>query len=202
MADANLKRVAFVRHGETPLHVGANRFCGDLDPDLTSQGREQAAHAREPLSHIMPEADAAWTSPRLRARQTANLILPHAEWQVFDDLRELSFGEWEGLTKEEAGARTPEAYRAWELDAYRNGPPGGESGLDAQPRVERIVDAISTSPAQNILVVSHITILRLLIGLLIEIPLSEARLRLDVQQGRVGLLEVSGRKAKLVALNR
>ncbi|MBA3804257.1 MAG: histidine phosphatase family protein [Acidobacteria bacterium] len=202
MADANLKTVAFVRHGETPLHVGANRFCGDLDPGLTSQGCKQAAHARELLSHIMPEADAAWTSPRLRARQTANLILPHAEWQVVDDLRELSFGEWEGLTKEEAGVKTPEAYRAWELDAYRNGPPGGESGLETQPRVERIVDAISTSSAQNILVVSHISILRLLIGLLIEIPLSEVRLRLDVQQGRVGLLEVSGRKAKLTALNR
>ncbi|MBA3766412.1 MAG: histidine phosphatase family protein [Acidobacteria bacterium] len=202
MADANLKTVAFVRHGETPLHVGANRFCGDLDPDLTLEGREQAAHARELLSHIMPEVDAAWTSPRLRARQTANLILPYAEWQVYDDLRELAFGEWEGLTKEEAGVKTPEAYRAWELDAYRNGPPGGESGLDAQPRVERIVDALSTSSAQNILVVSHITFLRLLIGLLIEIPLSEVRLRLDVQQGRVGLLEVSGRKAKLTALNR
>lgn len=201
MADATVKTVAFVRHGETPLHVGANRFCGDLDPDLTSRGREQAAHARELLSHIMPEVGATWTSPRLRARLTANLILPHAEWQVMDDLRELSFGEWEGLTKEEAGVNTPEAYRAWELDAYHNAPPGGESGLDALPRVERIVDAISKSPARNILVVSHITYLRLLICLLIDIPLSEARKRLDVQQGRVGLLEVSGRKARLTALN-
>jgi broad specificity phosphatase PhoE len=202
MADAKLKRVAFVRHGETPLHVGANRFCGDLDPDLTSQGRSQAAHARQLLSHLMPEVDAAWTSPRLRARQTADLILPHVPWQVVEDLRELSFGEWEGLTKEEAGVKTPEAYRAWELDAYRNGPPGGESGHEARPRVERIVDAISTSLAESILVVSHITYLRLLIGLLIEIPLSEVRLRLDIQQGRIGLLEMSGRKAKLTALNR
>ncbi len=202
MADATLKRVAFVRHGETPLHVGANRFCGDLDPDLTTHGREQAAHARELLSNIMPEVDAAWMSPRLRARQTANLLLPDAEWQVVDDLRELAFGEWEGLTKEEAGVKTPEAYRAWEIDAYRNGPPGGERGLDAQPRVERIVDAISKSSARNILVVSHISILRLLIGLLIEIPLSEVRLRLDVQQGKVGLLEMSGCKAKLTILNR
>src|SRR5215210_4426874 len=110
MADADLKRVAFVRHGETPLHVGANRFCGDLDPDLTAQGRSQAAHARSLLTDLMPEIDAAWTSPRLRARETAKLILPDREWQVMDDLRELSFGEWEGLTKEEAGARTPAAY--------------------------------------------------------------------------------------------
>jgi broad specificity phosphatase PhoE len=128
-------------------------------------------------------------------------VLPHADWQVVEDLRELSFGEWEGLTKEEAAAKTPEAYRAWELDAYRNGPPGGESGLQAQPRIDRLVDLITSSPAQHILLVSHITYLRLLIGLLIEIPLSEVRKSLDVQQGRIGLLEVSGRKGKLTALN-
>lgn len=201
MSDANPKSVAFVRHGETPLHVDANRFCGDLDPQLTVRGRAQAARAREVLAGIMPKVGAGWTSPRLRARETAHLILPQAEWQVVDDLRELSFGEWEGLTKEEAAAKTPEAYRAWEIDAYRNAPPGGESGLAALPRVERVVDAILTSPAEYILIVSHISILRLLIGLLIDIPLSEVRLRLDVQQGRVGLLEVSGRKAKLTALN-
>lgn len=202
MSDANLKTVAFVRHGETPLHRGANRFCGDLDPDLTAEGRDQATRARDVVAQIMPEVGAAWTSPRLRARATADLILPHAEWQVFEELRELAFGEWEGLTKEEAAAKTPEAYRAWELDAYHNAPPGGESGLAALPRVERVVDAISQSSSSNILIVSHITYLRLLICLLIEIPLSQARLRLDVQQGRVGLLEVNGRRAKLTALNR
>src|SRR5215210_2320351 len=97
-----LKTVAFLRHGETPLHVGANRFCGELDPELTTLGREQAAHAAEMLSHIMPRVDAAWTSPRRRARITASIVLPESDWQVVDELRELSFGEWEGLTKEEA----------------------------------------------------------------------------------------------------
>jgi len=202
MADAPFKTVAFVRHGETPLHVGANRFCGELDPELTARGREQAAHARETLYALMPEVDAAWMSPRQRTRQTAAILLPHAEWQVIDDLRELSFGQWEGLSKEEASAKTPEAYLAWERDAYRNGPPGGESGLDAEPRVERIIEQLSTNEAQNILVVSHITFLRLTIALLMNIPLSEARLRFDIQQGRVGLLEVRERKARLSALNR
>jgi len=201
MADTDFKTVAFVRHGETPLHVGANRFCGDLDPELTARGREQAAHARATIQSLMLDSPATWTSPRLRAGQTARIILPEAEWLVIDDLRELSFGEWEGLSKEEASARTPEAYLAWERDAYINGPPGGESGLDAQPRVERIIQQIAASPAQNILVVSHITFMRLMLASLLNIPLSEARLRLDIQQGRVGLLEVSGHKAKLTALN-
>jgi ribonuclease H / adenosylcobalamin/alpha-ribazole phosphatase len=201
MADANLKTLAFVRHGETPLHVGANRFCGELDPDLTPLGQAQAASAAETLAHLMPRVDAAWTSPRMRAMRTASIMLPHTDWQIIEDLRELSFGQWEGLTKEEAAAKTPEAYNAWERDAYRYGPPGGESGLDAQPRIVRLVDRIASSPAEHILVVSHITCLRLLIALLIDIPLSEARKSLDVQQGRIGLLEISGRRGKLTALN-
>lgn len=201
MDDELTKTVAFIRHGETPLHVGANRFCGDLDPELTARGQEQAARAGELLTQIMPSVDAAWTSPRRRARLTANIVLPHAEWQVFEEMRELAFGEWEGLTKEEAAARTPDAYVAWEEDAYRNGPPGGESGLQAQPRIDRLIDRIASAPAQHILLVSHITYLRLVIGLLLEIPLSEARKRLDVQQGAIGLLEFSARKAKLTALN-
>jgi probable phosphoglycerate mutase len=201
MSDALMKTVAFIRHGETPLHVGANRFCGDLDPELTATGREQAARAGEILPHIMPKVDAAWTSPRRRARLTASIVLPRADWQVFDDMRELAFGEWEGLTKEEAAARTPDAYRAWERDAYRNGPPGGESGLQAQPRIDRLIDQITSTPAEHILLVSHITYLRLLIGMLLEIPLSEARKRLDVHQGAIGLLEISARKARLTALN-
>ncbi|HEX8772429.1 MAG TPA: histidine phosphatase family protein [Pyrinomonadaceae bacterium] len=201
MDDAFAKTVAFIRHGETPLHVGANRFCGDLDPELTAKGREQAARAGLLLPHIMPKVDAAWTSPRLRARLTASIVLPHADWQVFEDVRELAFGEWEGLTKEEAAARTPDAYRAWEEDAYRNGPPGGESGLRAQPRIDSLIDQITSTPAEHILLVSHITYLRLLIALLLEIPLSEARKRLDVQQGTIGLLEISARKARLTALN-
>ncbi|HEY6187556.1 MAG TPA: histidine phosphatase family protein [Pyrinomonadaceae bacterium] len=201
MPDETMKTVAFIRHGETPLHVGANRFCGELDPELTALGREQAARAGLMLPHIMPRVDAAWTSPRLRARLTASILLPQADWQVVEDMRELSFGEWEGLTKEEAAARTPDAYRAWEEDAYRNGPPGGESGLQAQPRIDRLVDRITSSPAQHILIVSHITYLRLLIGLLLELPLSEVRKRLDVQQGAIGLMEIYARRARLTALN-
>ncbi|HEX8142909.1 MAG TPA: histidine phosphatase family protein [Pyrinomonadaceae bacterium] len=201
MPEAQVKTVAFIRHGETPLHVGANRFCGELDPELTARGKEQAARAGELLTNIMPVVDAAWTSPRRRARLTATLSLPPARWQVFEELRELSFGAWEGLTKEEASERTPEAYRAWEEDAYRNGPPGGESGREAQPRIDRLVDLIASSPVEHILLVSHITYLRLLIGSLIGIPLSEVRKSLDVQQGAIGLLEVQGHRAKLTALN-
>lgn len=198
---ARAKTLLFVRHGETPLHERVNRFCGDLDPPLTQKGREQAASAHEKLAHIIAEVDEAWTSPRLRAQETAHIIRPDSEWKILDDLRELSFGDWEGLTKEEAEAKTPEAYAAWERDAYNNAPPGGESGKDAQPRIERVIDAIENARGEKILVVSHITYMRLLLASLMDIPPSEARLRLDIQTAGIGIIEIAARKGKLKALN-
>ena len=197
----SVKTLVFMRHGETTLSRDGNRFCGDLEPELTLLGQEQAAHARETLSRLVAAPDALWVSPRQRAQQTAHLVLPSADWQIMNDLRELSFGAWEGLTKEEAVALTPEAYADWDADSYHNAPPRGESGHDARPRIERIIKAIDESAAQTILIVSHITFLRLLIGLVIDIPPALIRKRLDVQTGGVGMLEVSGMKGKLKALN-
>ncbi len=201
MIVAEPKTLLFVRHGETPLHERVNRFCGDLDPPLNAKGREQATNAREKLARIISEVDEAWTSPRLRAQETAHIIRPDADWKTVDDLRELSFGAWEGLTKEEAEAKTPEAYAAWERDAYSNAPPNGESGRDAQSRIERVLDAIDSAQGQKILVVSHITYMRLLLASLMDIPPSEARLRLDIQTAGIGIIEVTARKGKLKALN-
>ena len=195
------KTLAFIRHGESELNRDNDRFCGDLDPDISLLGREQAARAGEVLSRIFPQIDAAWTSPRKRARQTAELIRPAVEWEVMDDLRETSFGAWEGLTKEEARKLTPEHYAAWEQDPYLHGPPGGESGLQTTARIEGILDAVARFPARTIVVVSHKTFLRFLVGTVIGIPLHEVRTRLDVQTGRIGILELSGQRGKLMGLN-
>ena len=201
MAETTSKTIVFVRHGESELHKDANRFCGDLDPRLTPNGEAQAVRARDRLAQLALRFDETWTSPRQRAQQTARIILPSAAWKIMEELRELSFGAWEGLTKEEARAKTPEAYDAWDEDAYHNAPPGGESGLQAVPRIERLLTNIESSAASTILIVSHTTYLRLFISTLIDIPLTEARKRLDVQMGRIGMIELSGRKGKLQALN-
>lgn len=201
MPDSNPKTLYFVRHGETPLHVNVNRFCGDLDPPLTTRGREQAERARGVLESILPEVAIKWSSPRRRAQETAHILRANASWEIIEDLRELSFGMWEGLTKEEAGAQTPDAYMAWELDAYANAPPGGESGHAARPRIERVIDMIENAQAENILIVSHTTYLRLFLAVLMDIPPSEARKHLEIQTGGIGIIETAARKGKLKGLN-
>lgn len=201
MVESSTKLLIFMRHGETALSRDGNRFCGELDPDLTPLGVEQAEEARQSVAKISTQIDEAWVSPRLRARHTAQLVLPQAEWKVLEELRELSFGKWEGLTKDEARAITPEAFDAWDEDAYHNAPPGGESGVDAAPRIERVMASIASSSSQTILVVSHITFLRWLVGTMMDIPVREIRKRIEMQTGKVGCIEVSGRKGKLKNLN-
>ena len=200
-AEQSSKLLIFMRHGETALSRDGNRFCGDLDPDLTQHGIEQAEGAREAIAKISSQVDEAWTSPRRRAMQTAKLVLPGAEWKIFEDLRELSFGRWEGLTKEEARTLTPKAFDTWDEDAYHNAPPQGESGEMAAPRINNVLDAIAQSTSQTILIVSHITFLRWLVGLMMDIPATEIRKRIEMQTGKVGCIEVSSRKGKLKALN-
>lgn len=195
------KTLIFVRHGETTAHVDANRFCGTLDPDLTEKGLAQADRAADVLKRLMLPIEEAWVSPRKRTRETAARLLSSAAWQIKDDLQELAFGQWEGLTKEEAAHLTPAAYLAWDHDSFTSGPPGGESGLQAQARIGRIIDDIERSTAQTILIVSHTTYLRLLIGEMMDIPHALIRHRLEIQLGRLGLMEVEGRRGKLKALN-
>jgi len=118
-----------------------------------------------------------------------------------EELRELSFGRWEGLTKDECRALTPEAFAAWERDPYHNAPPGGESGQQAQTRIEAIFDAVARDSGETIFMVSHKTLLRLLVGLAIGVPATEVRGSLELQSGKIGVLELCGQRGKLKALN-
>src|SRR2546428_10876578 len=99
MSTFGLKTLAFLRHGETELNRDGDRFCGILDPPLADTGREQAVRASTTLKCILPQIDEAWTSPLVRARETASIVLGTANWKVSEDIRELSFGQWEGFTK-------------------------------------------------------------------------------------------------------
>ncbi|HEY2071937.1 MAG TPA: phosphoglycerate mutase family protein, partial [Gaiellaceae bacterium] len=76
-----MSRLVLVRHCE-PEEDARGRCYGTLDVGLSDRGMQ---HARE-LAERIPARDAVWTSPRLRARQTAE---PLGASHVDDDLREL-----------------------------------------------------------------------------------------------------------------
>ena len=105
-------RMLLVRHAETDWNR-ERRFQGGRDVPLSATGREQAESAARLLAAT--PLDAVWSSPLARARDTAAIIAaPHRlAVQEAAAFREMGFGEWEGLTRDEVRERFADAHRAW-----------------------------------------------------------------------------------------
>ena len=170
-----MTRLVLVRHGETEWHH-ENRYAGTTDVALTDRGWEQA-HQLADWSRTA-QLDAIWASTLSRARQTASLCSEASgvALQVDERLRELDFGDAEGMTSAEMTAQFPEA-----LDAFRQNPvdrhlPGGENPREAAQRFTDCLHDIAVGhPEGRILVVAHTTAIRLALCRILGIPLPEYR---------------------------
>jgi broad specificity phosphatase PhoE len=167
--------LVLVRHGETEWH-GENRYAGSSDVALTSQGMQQAHQ----LSLWAADARLAgvWSSDLTRARLTAT---PCAEAsgvpiRVDQRLRELDFGEGEGMTAAEMVQEFPAALHAFRADPVGDHLPGGEDPVTAAARfVACLRDIESAHPDGRVLVVAHTTTIRLALCQLIGVPLRHYR---------------------------
>jgi broad specificity phosphatase PhoE len=98
----------------------------------------------------------------LRTRQTADHIASELGLQptVIEDLQEIAFGSWDGLTNEEAQAQDPELFSAWQ-GSWEVAPPGGESLEDFDERIRRARNQVLERFAgQTVVVVAHVMPIR------------------------------------------
>ncbi len=160
-------RIFLVRHGATVL-TDEDRFAGATDVPLSEVGREQATRLALRLSE--EEIAAAYASPLGRAAETARILArPHRlEVELMPELREISHGRWEEMTRREVDERFPEEAAAWNDDPYTFAPEGGESGLAATARaLPAILEIVRRHPGQRVIVVSHKATIRLLLSSLL-----------------------------------
>ena len=151
-----------VRHGQTAASR-ENRFSGSSDPPLTAVGEAMAQAFAQAYASL--KWDAIYTSPMLRARQTADALcrLTGVQATVDDGLKEIDYGEWEGLRQDEVKERWPEAFEYWADDVASRGTPGGETAFQVAARAMRVVEAIrSRYQRGNVLLVSHKATLRVI----------------------------------------
>jgi probable phosphoglycerate mutase len=125
-----------VRHGVTAFSV-EKRFSGVGDPPLIEEGRSQARAVAARLG-ARGGIDLVVTSAMSRCRETASVIASAvgAPVEQDDDLREVSFGVWEGLTFETVQERWPRELSSWLSDPSLS-PPDGESYESLRYRVSR-----------------------------------------------------------------
>jgi alpha-ribazole phosphatase len=171
-----VSRLILIRHAE-PQEDARGRCYGSLDIGLSTAGREHARRLAERLARV--EYEAVYSSPRVRARETADAIgLAHGLAPVVDEgLRELDFGELEGRTYDEIAASEPELYRAWMTTPTEIRFPGGESFADLKARSLVALERIRRLH-ESAIVVTHGGVLRAGVAAWLSMP-DEAIFRLD-----------------------
>lgn len=156
-------RLFVLRHGETDWSR-ERRFAGWRDVALSADGRRQGEAAAQALAQALPAA--IYASPLERARTTAETIAkPHRlDVRIDPAFKEIGFGRWEGLTREEVGARFPAEHEIWGMAPERFTAPGGESLAAVAERVRRGLEELQAEHAgETAILVTHAIITRLIV---------------------------------------
>jgi broad specificity phosphatase PhoE len=126
--------IYLIRHGETEWSR-SRQHTSFTDLPLTEAGERSADELAERLAKV--HVDAVFTSPRLRASETARRALGSraVEFHVLEELTEWHYGSYEGLTTATIRA---DHHAGWDL--WTDGAPGGESPADVTARVTALFD--------------------------------------------------------------
>ena len=160
-----------IRHGRTEL-TQERRISGGQgpDPDLSVAGRNDASAAGSEVAKIgkkgtfahLPAPVAVIASPMNRTRQTAETIAASlgVSLEILEELREISFGDWDGFTSDEVTERWPVEFAAWK-GSWEIAPPNGESLADFDLRVQAVkAKILSKYAGKAVVVVSHVMPIR------------------------------------------
>ena len=150
-----MTRLIVVRHGQTLWNL-ERKYQGHSDIALTDKGIKQAEAVAARLAE--EKIDAVYASDLSRAFKTAACIADKhgLTVQVVPALREIKFGDWEGLTYEQISEQWPGLLgKLWttpdELQI-----PGGESFQQLKERAYTAIEKIvAAHPDQTVVVVAH-----------------------------------------------
>ncbi len=195
-----MSTLLLVRHGITEFN-STRRFAGYTDIEMSAAGYRQAERLRERLAD--EKIDAVYSSDLKRALVTAEVISSRHKLDIITcpELREVNYGNVEGLTFEEISRLYPEVAESIISFSPQLKFPGGESFEGFIERTSKFLDKLERhAPEQTILIVSHSGPLRVLLCDLLGLDQSHWRqFRLD--NGSLSIVEISLRRTIINLLN-
>ena len=166
-----MTRIFLIRHGETEWNA-SGRLQGNSNVQLSMVGLHQA---RLLAMHApFPTADAIYSSDLIRARATAEILAAKFNLPVrtMPELREASFGDWEGQSIRELAEDLTDGFEKFFTDPELCRPPHGETFADCQARLVKAVrKIIADHENQRVIVVSHGAAIRLLLCAALGMPI-------------------------------
>jgi broad specificity phosphatase PhoE len=151
--------IVLVRHGETEWSA-SGKHTSVTDVPLLEAGRRVAERLRDRLAGRTFAL--VLSSPRERARVTAELA-GFGEAEIDENLVEVDYGEYEGLTTPEIRVERP----GWSI--WEHGAPGGETVDDAGRRADRVIERALAADG-DVLVFAHGHLLRILAARWLDHP--------------------------------
>ncbi len=196
-----------VRHGTTDENGEGSevkRYKGSIDVPMSEKGIEQIKKASVFITErVNGHLSTVYTSPLSRALKSADIIARpyNLAPAVITDLRERSFGVWEGMSFTEIKEQYPEEFEAWANNPLKYSPVAGESTIEVRDRVIRAIEKIlNAHNGENIAIVAHGGVNRIILCHIIGIPL-ENIFRIEQDNAAINIIEFWDKYPVVKALN-
>jgi probable phosphoglycerate mutase len=164
-------KIYIARHGETTWNV-EGRIQGRSDPGLSPKGHQQSLALLEQLKK--QSLSAIYTSRLQRSILTAQPIAHHFSLPIRQEseLDEIAFGVLEGRNLYQFDEVTKSEWERFKDDRFNYRIPEAENYTDVSNRIKPFIDkTLRNHEGEEVLVVGHRVVNRLLIGMLMEYPL-------------------------------
>jgi broad specificity phosphatase PhoE len=195
-----MTRILLVRHGESEYN-SSRRFAGHVDIDLTEMGCRQVERLHERLAE--EKIDVIYCSDLLRARRTAEIATRGRDipMTICPELREISYGEVEGLAFTEIKSRFPDLAKQLSTSELELAFPGGETFTQLVDRVVTFKERLAGhGQSETVLVVAHGGPLRALLCSMLSLSQS-CWWQLSVDNASLSIIQTYTRGAVLTLLN-
>ena len=195
--------VYLLRHGATDNNLANPPILqgNTVDGPLSEEGKRQAELAAKGLAH--QQLEAVYSSPLLRARQTAEIVAHPHELNVgiVPEISEVDVGSWEGRSWVEIERTEPDFYRRFMDDPAQNGYRDGESLMDVRDRVVPALDKLlRQNQGKRIAIVAHNVVNRVYLAMAAKMPLAHAR-SISQENCGINVLRYRDGEPKLISMN-
>jgi len=186
-----LIKIYIARHGETTWNA-EGKIQGWSDPGLSPLGYSQSLAL---LEHLKEQPlRAVYSSPLQRSYTTAQPIAQHVGLPILKqtELKEIGFGVLEGKNLFQFDEELRREWNRFKDDRFSYRIPGAENYADVANRLKPFTERILRQhEGEEVLIVGHRVVNRLLIGMFLELPL-EKTLKIEQTNDCLYLIERNG----------